>query len=62
MYASAGPGELLQVTDRIYVLYGGRVAAELVTAHTWENEIMHYAVGGTAPFLPPQQRERKEPV
>ena len=62
LYASADPGELLQVTDRIYVLYGGRVAAELVTAHTSENEIMHYAVGGTAPFLPPQQRERKEPV
>ena len=62
LYASADPGELLQVTDRIYVLYGGRITAELVTACTSENEIMHYAVGGTAPFLPPQQRERKEPV
>lgn len=50
LYASADPGELLQVTDRIYILYGGRVAAELVTAHTSEDEIMYYAVGGKAPF------------
>ena len=49
LYASADPGELLQVTDRIYVLYGGRVAAELVTARTSEEEIMYYAVGGKAP-------------
>ena len=50
LYASADPGELLQVTDRIYVLYGGRGAAELVTARTSEEEIMYYAVGGKAPF------------
>ena len=50
LYASADPGELLQITDRIYVLYGGRVAAELATAHTSEEEIMYYAVGGKAPF------------
>ena len=50
LYASADPGELLQATDRIYILYGGRIAAELVTAHTSEEEIMYYAVGGKAPF------------
>lgn len=50
LYASADPGELLRVTDRIYVLYGGRIAAELVTACTSEEEIMYYAVGGKAPF------------
>lgn len=60
VYASAEPDELLQVTDRIYVLYGGRIAAELVTAQTSEEEIMHYAVGGKAPFVPPDQTEREE--
>ena len=60
LYASADPGELLQVTDRIYVLYGGRIAAELVTAQTSEEEIMYYAVGGKAPCYPPAQREREE--
>ena len=50
LYASADPGELLQVTDRIYVLYGGRIVAELVTAHTSEEEIMYYTVGGKPPF------------
>lgn len=62
LYASADPGELLQVTDRIFVLYGGRITAELDAARTSENEIMHYAVGGAAPFLPPEQREGEEPV
>lgn len=50
LYASADPGELMRVTDRIYVLYGGRIAAELVTAQTSEEEIMYYAVGGNPPF------------
>lgn len=59
LYASADPGELFQVTDRIYVLYGGSIAAELVTARTTEEEITYYAVGGKAPFLPPEQRERR---
>ena len=52
LFASADPDELLQATDRIYVLYGGRIAAELVTARTSEEEIMHYTVGGRTPFLP----------
>lgn len=60
VYASAEPDELLQVTDRIYVLYGGKIAAELVTAHTSEEEIMHFAVGGKAPFVPSAQTEEEE--
>lgn len=60
VYASAEPDELLQVADRIYVLYGGKIAAELVTAHTSEEEIMHYAVGGKDPFFPADQTEREE--
>lgn len=60
LYASADPGELLQTTDRIYVLYGGTIAAELVTARTSEEEIMYYSVGGKAPFLPAERREGGE--
>ena len=60
LYASAEPGELLRATDRIYVLYSGEVAAELVTARTCEEEIMYYAVGGKAPFCPPKLREGEE--
>ena len=59
LYASAEPGELLRAADRIYVLYGGTVAAELAAAHTSEEEIMYYAVGGTGPFPPARERERE---
>lgn len=45
IYASCENAELLSITDRIYVLYDGRVMAELVTRDTNEDEIMHYAVG-----------------
>lgn len=57
LYASADPGELLMAADRIYVLYGGSIAAELVTARTSEEEIMYYAVGGKGPFPPAARRE-----
>ena len=60
LYASAEPGELLRTADRIYVLYGGTVAAELMAAHTSEEEIMYYAVGGKGPFSPTQERKREE--
>lgn len=50
IYASCENGELLSITDRIYVMYDGRVMAELTTAQTTEDEIMHYAVGGTTPY------------
>ena len=33
-------------TDRTYVMYGGRVTAELRTADTTEEEIMYYSTGG----------------
>ena len=52
--------ELLQAADRIYVLYGGRVAAELDAAHTSEAEIMHYAVGGKKPFRAVLAREGED--
>ena len=50
IYASCENSELLSITDRIYVLYDGRVMAELVTAATNEDEIMHYAVGSTTKY------------
>lgn len=57
LYASADCSELLRVTDRIYVLYRGAIAAELVTACTSEEEIMYYAVGGKTSDLPPDRRK-----
>lgn len=50
VYASCENSELLSITDRIYVLYDGRIMAELETAKTSEDEIMHYAVGSTAKY------------
>ena len=50
IYASCENAELLSITDRIYVLFDGRIMAELVTADTNEDEIMHYAVGNAAQY------------
>ncbi|NLI22764.1 MAG: sugar ABC transporter ATP-binding protein [Clostridiales bacterium] len=50
IYASCENAELLSITDRIYVLYDGRVMAELITANTNEDEIMHYAVGSNTMY------------
>ena len=38
--------KILSITDRIYVMYDGKVMAELVTKETNEDEIMFHAVGG----------------
>jgi simple sugar transport system ATP-binding protein len=46
IYATCEDSELLSLTDRIYVMYSGRVMAELETAKTSDDEIMFYAVGG----------------
>lgn len=50
IYASCENAELLSITDRIYVLYDGSVMAELETAKTNEDEIMHYAVGSQTQY------------
>ena len=50
IYASCENSELLSITDRIYVLFDGQVMAELETAKTNEDEIMHYAVGSTTKY------------
>ena len=46
IYASCENSELLSLTDRIYVMYSGRIMAELKTSETTEDEIMFYSVGG----------------
>ena len=48
IYASCETAELLSIADRIYVLFDGKVMAELATSDTSEDEIMNYAVGGAA--------------
>ncbi|MHC1787150.1 MAG: sugar ABC transporter ATP-binding protein [Christensenellales bacterium] len=48
IYASCENSEILSITDRVYVMYGGQIVAELKTADTSEDEIMNYAVGGKA--------------
>ena len=45
IYASCENNELLSITDRIYVMFGGGIMAELVTSETNEDEIMNYSVG-----------------
>lgn len=46
IYASCENSELLSLTDRMYVMYNGKVMAELETAKATEDEIMYYSVGG----------------
>ena len=50
IYASCENSELLSITDRMYVLFDGQIMAELETAKTSEDEIMHYAVGNRAQY------------
>ena len=47
IYATCENSELLSITDRMYVMFDGRIMAELETAKTTEDEIMHYATGST---------------
>jgi simple sugar transport system ATP-binding protein len=46
LYASCEFAEILGITDRIYVLYDGRIAAELATAEASEEKLLFYATGG----------------
>jgi simple sugar transport system ATP-binding protein len=47
LYASCEFAEILGITDRVYVLYDGRIARELRTADTTEEELLLYSTGGT---------------
>lgn len=46
LYVTSENSEILAITDRTYVMYSGRVMAELKTAETSEDEIMYYSTGG----------------
>ena len=50
IYATCENSELLSITDRMYVMFDGRVMAELETAKTTEDEIMYYSTGNTGSF------------
>ena len=50
IYATCENSELLSITDRMYVMFDGKITAELETAKTDENEIMHYATGSTEAY------------
>lgn len=51
IYASCENSEILSITDRTYVMFDGQIMAELTTADTCEDEIMHYAVGGKEAYV-----------
>jgi len=47
LYASSELPEIMGLTDRVYVMYDGRIVRELETDRTSEDEIMLYSTGGT---------------
>lgn len=46
IYASNEFAEILAITDRVYVMYSGRIVKELITSRTSEEEILYYSTGG----------------
>lgn len=46
IYASCELSEIMGITDRIYVMYDGKIVKELVTQDTNEEEILLYSTGG----------------
>jgi simple sugar transport system ATP-binding protein len=46
LYITHNMGDVMQVTDRIAVLYRGRKAAEMQTAETTQKEIVHVIMSG----------------
>jgi simple sugar transport system ATP-binding protein len=46
LYVSSEINEILAITDRVYVMYNGSVAAELTTGSSSEEEILYHATGG----------------
>lgn len=46
LYTSSEMPEIFGMTDRMYVVYDGRITAEKETAHTTEEEVMYYSTGG----------------
>ena len=46
IYATDEFSEIMNLTDRVYVMYNGRVQQELITEKTNENELLFYSTGG----------------
>ncbi len=46
IYATDEFSEIMNLTDRVYIMYNGRIQKELVTADTNENELLFYSTGG----------------
>lgn len=46
IYASCELAEVMGITDRTYVMYDGRIAKELITTETNEEEILYFSTGG----------------
>jgi len=46
IYASCELGEIMGISDRIYVMYDGRISKELITKDTNQEEILYYSTGG----------------
>lgn len=46
LYASSETADILGMTDRVYVVYDGKVVKELETKSTNEEEILYYSTGG----------------
>ncbi len=46
LYATCEFSEILGLTDRVYVMYNGTIAAELITKNTNEEELLLYSAGG----------------
>jgi len=46
LYASSELSDILGMTDRVYVIYDGKVVKELETASTNEQELLYYSTGG----------------
>lgn len=46
IYASSELSEIMGITDRVYVLYDGKVVKELETNTTNEEELLFYSTGG----------------
>lgn len=46
IYASSELSEIMGITDRVYVLYDGKIAKEFETASTNEEEVLFYSTGG----------------
>lgn len=46
IYATCETQEILGISDRIYVMYDGKIVKELITKDTSEDEILFYSAGG----------------